>query len=97
MPDGSLCAPDGVVYRRTPRRVTPAIGRELVEGGAPVVTEVYPEEVRYFEGAAASEKWALIRPDLVTRRRPAVRDIQWVGHVWESDSGKVLVRFAGQH
>jgi hypothetical protein len=97
LPDGSLRAPDGVVYRSTPRRVTRKVGRELVESGAAVVTDIYPDGLCWYEGGAALEAWQEIEPDLVVGRRPPPRDTQWVGHVWESDDGRRLLRFDGQH
>ena len=97
LPDGSLCGPDGVVYRRTPQRVTRRIGRETVAAGAVVVTDVYPDGLMYWEGADATAVWNEIEPRLVVGRRPPVRDLQWVGHVWSSDDGETLLRFDGEH
>lgn len=97
LPDGSLRAPDGVVYRRTPQRVTRRIGREFIDAGAAVVTNLYPSGFSYVDGEAASEAWSGIEPSLVTSRRPPVRDTQWVGHVWRADDGRPLLRFDGEH
>jgi hypothetical protein len=97
LPDGSLRGPDGVRYRRTPVRVTRSLGRELVARGAALVTNVYPEGLSYYGADAAREVWSQIEPRLVIGRPPRVRDLQWVGHVWESDSGLSLLRFDGEH
>jgi len=97
LPDGSLRDADGVIYRRTPRRVTRSLGRELIAAGAVVATDVYPDGLWFHHGDAARETWQQIESALVTGRRPRLRDIQWVGHVWESDDGLVLLRFDGQH
>lgn len=87
-----------MVFRMTPRRVTRSIGQEAVDAGCPVVTEVFPEGVVSYAGGAESEAvWAEIAPRLVEGKRPPVRDLQWVGRVWESDSGVLMLRFAGQH
>jgi len=96
LPDGSLRT-GGVVFRRTPRRVTRRVGRDLVAAGAVVVVDVYPDGLRTFTGPDARAAWAEVEPALVTGRRPAVRDLQWVGHVWESDHGDPLLRFDGEH
>jgi hypothetical protein len=95
--DGSLEGPNGVVYRRTPVRIKRRAGSELVEAGTPIVTSVYPEGLTWFDGHAATAVWATIKPRLVEGKPPRVRDLQWVGHVWESDSGAELLRFEGQH
>jgi hypothetical protein len=97
LPDGSLRAPDNVVYHHTPRRVTRKIGTELVAAGVIVVTDVYPDGLTFYVGDAAGTAWKRIAPRLVTGRRPAARDIQWVGQVWESDDGRQLMRFDGEH
>ncbi|MFE7508275.1 hypothetical protein [Promicromonospora sp. NPDC057488] len=97
LPDGSLRGPDGVVYRRTPQRVDRKLGRELLADGAVVVTDVYPDGLTLFVNGSAEDAWSRIAPRLVTGRRPAVRDLQWVGHVWASDDGHVLLRFTGEH
>ncbi|MFC8921837.1 hypothetical protein [Cellulosimicrobium sp. NPDC057127] len=97
LPDGSLRTPDGTVYRRTPQRVTRRIGRELIDDGAAVVTNLYPDGFSYLVGEAASHAWNGIEPQLVTGRRPPVRDTQWIGHVWRTDDGRPLLRFEGEH
>ncbi|MFC8599381.1 hypothetical protein [Isoptericola sp. NPDC057191] len=97
LPDGSLRAPDGVVYRRTPQRVTRRLGNDLRAAGAVVVTDVYPEGLTLYTDDAADDAWSVIAPRLVVGRRPAVQDLQWVGHVWASDDGHLLMRFAGEH
>ena len=97
LPDGSLRAPDNVIYHRTPRRVTRRIGTELLAADAIVVTDVYPQGLTFYLGDAADTAWTKIAPHLVTGRRPPARDIQWVGHVWESDDGRQLMRFDGEH
>ncbi len=97
LPDGSLRAPDGVVFRSTPQRVTRKIGRELVESGTAVVTDIYPDGLCWYDGSAALEDWREVEPDLVVGRRPPPRDTQWVGHVWESNDGRCVLRFDGQH
>ncbi|KYH43735.1 hypothetical protein AZH51_02760 [Branchiibius sp. NY16-3462-2] len=97
LPDGSLQGPAGVVYRRTPERVSRRAGRELVRAGAPVVTNVYPEGLRWFAGTEALDAWNDIAPRLVAGRPPAVRDLQWTGRVWRAANGDPLLRFEGQH
>ncbi|KLN34273.1 hypothetical protein FB00_13390 [Cellulosimicrobium funkei] len=97
LPDGSLRAPDDVVYRRTPRRVTRRIGNEVLAAGAIVVTDVYPEGLTFHVGDAADAAWEDVAPRLVSGRRTDAHDIQWVGHLWESDDGRQLMRFDGEH
>ncbi|MFD4992040.1 hypothetical protein ACFWH7_04095 [Cellulosimicrobium cellulans] len=97
LPDGSLRAPDDVIYRRTPRRVTRRIGNEVLAAGAIVVTDVYPEGLTFYVGDAARAAWEDVALRLVTGRRTDAHDIHWVGHIWESDHGRQLMRFDGEH
>ena len=97
LPDGSLQAPDGVGYRSTPERLRRKSGDQLVGSGAAIVTNVYPEGFVYYEGSEARTMWHEIAPRLVIGARPRLRDLQWVGHVWRSDDGRVLLRFDGKH
>ncbi|MGC5165326.1 hypothetical protein [Luteimicrobium sp. DT211] len=97
LPDKSLRGPDGTVYRRTPQRVTRRVARDAVDAGAAVVTDIWPDGLRWFDGDDARNAWKAIQPALVTGRRPDPHDVQWVGHVWTSDDGRLLLRFDGQH
>jgi hypothetical protein len=97
LPDGSLEGPDGIVYRRTPARVKRRSGSKLVDSGAPVVTCVYPEGLTWHDGTEAAAVWLEIKPRLVEGKPPLVRDLQWVGHLWESDAGAALLYFEGAH
>lgn len=97
LPDGSLQGPDGAVYRRTPTRLKRRRGTELVASGAPIVTRVYPEGLTWRDGAEAAAMWVKIKPRLVEGKPPPVRDLQWVGHLWESDTGARLLFFEGAH
>lgn len=94
---GTLRSSSGVSYRRTPDRIKRSNGGELIDSGAPVVTDVYPEGMVIYEGAAASAAWKQIAPRLVLGKRPRVRDLQWVGHIWLSEQGHPLLYFAGKH
>lgn len=96
--DGSILGPDGEVYRRTDQRLRRrSIGRELIAAGAAVLTDVYPEGWTWYSSSAAATAWSEIAPRLVSGRRPSPTDLQWVGHVWESDTGRILLRFDGEH
>ena len=97
LPDGSLEGPDGTVFRRTATRLKGRIGSALVDNGAPVVTSLYPEGLTWHEGAAAVSVWAEVKPRLVEGKPPPVRGLQWVGHVWESDTGESLLYLEGAH
>jgi hypothetical protein len=97
LPDGSLRGPSDAVYRRTPRRITRRLGNELLAAGAYVVTDVYPDGLTLYTDEAAGAAWTQIAPRLIAGRRPAVRDLQWVGHVWIADDGHLLMRFDGEH
>ena len=97
LPDGSVRAPDGTVYRRTDKRVRRKLGDLLVADGSPIVTSVFPEGHRWHQGTAATAMWDQIKPRLVETKRPPVKDLQWVGHVWESDGGMSMLFFEGQH
>ena len=97
LPDGSLRGPDDVVYRRTPQRITRRLGKELLAAGVVVVIDVYPDGLTLYTDDAAGDAWSQIAPRLIAGRRPAAQDLQWVGHVWASDDGQLLMRFDGEH
>lgn len=97
LPDGSIAGPDARAYRRTPERVTRRLGDDAIAAGASVVTDVYPDGLTWYDGPDAQRIWAQIARRLIVGRKPAVRDLQWVGHVWSSDSGDVMLRFDGEH
>jgi hypothetical protein len=96
-PDGSLVTPNGETYSRTPERTKRRNGNAYIADGAVVVTEVYPEGMTLFEGEAAQATWQEVLSRLVVGRAPNPVDLQWVGHVWRSDRGGVLLRFEGEH
>lgn len=85
------------MYRRTPARIKRREAAELVASGAPIVTSVYPEGLTLYEGADAQVMWTRIKPGLIEGKRPPVRDLQWVGHLWESDDGVPMLFFDGEH
>lgn len=87
----------GVEYRRTPERIKRENGRTAISSGAPIVTDIYPDGMYMFEGEAAREAWKEILPRLVVGKRPEMRDLQWVGHVWAADDGALLLVFDGAH
>jgi len=86
-----------VIYRRTPTRVKRKLADALVGEGAAIVTSVYPEGLVWHDGSKAASVWRDIRPRLVEASPPPVRDLQWIGHLWESDSGLTLLYFDGAH
>lgn len=97
LPDGSIKGPDGVVYRRTPTRLKRRLSSELVLSGSPILTNVYPEGPAWHDGADAKATWQEIEPRLVEGKPPPVRDLQWIGHLWESEAGAALLVFEGRH
>jgi hypothetical protein len=97
LPNGELLAPSGVRYRRTPRRVKRAGAQALIAAGSAVVTDVYPEGPEIHEGPDALVAWTEISPKLVAGKPPRVVDLQWVGHVWVSETGDSLLYFRGEH
>jgi hypothetical protein len=70
---------------------------ELMASGAAIVTSVYPEGLRWYDREAAASVWLQIKPRLIEAKRPRVQDLQWVGHVWESENGSTLMFFEGEH
>lgn len=97
LPDGRMQDSSGRVYARTSRRIRRALGTELIESGAIVVTDVYPEGVRAYEGPAARSAWALIVPRLTEGKSGRVTGLEWTGHVYDSDDGHTLLYFSGAH
>jgi len=68
----------------------------LITAGAAVMTDVYPEGMRWYSGSEAANAWTEIAPRLVSGdARPA--DLQWVGHIWKSGTGRILLRLDGEH
>ena len=96
-PNGSIFGSDGIEYHLTPKRVTRPLARELLAAGASLATSVWPEGLAFHIAARANAVWDTIAPNLVVGKSPLERDIQWVGHVWESDEGRVLLHFEGRH
>jgi hypothetical protein len=96
-PGGDLILPSGVLYRRTPERVKRGRAKALVESGSPVATEVYPDGATLFERDEAREVWEEISPRLISGRPPRVTDLQWIGHIWQSEDGSELLYFEGRH
>jgi hypothetical protein len=73
------------------------LGSDLADSGAPIVTNVYPNGLEWHDGAEAAHVWTEIKPRLIEGKPPPVRDLQWVGHLWESDAGAPLLFFQGEH
>jgi hypothetical protein len=97
LPDGALRSPEGIVYHRLPKRIRRAECRALVAAGAPVITEVYGEGLRWYEGDSAVAVWERSSPRLLTGPPPRRIDLRWVAHAWESDTGEVILFFVGEH
>jgi hypothetical protein len=97
LPDGRLRDFRGVVYNRTPVRIRRANGKVLVHEGAMIVTSVYPEGDRAYVGQAAHTAWAAIASRLVEGRPPPVRNLQWTGRLYESETGESILYFFGDH
>lgn len=89
LPDGSLQAPDGVVYRSTPERLRRKSGNQLVESGAVIVTKSTPK---------ASPTTKAQRPGQCgTRSLPgwsSVRDREYeTCSGWDTCGGPTMVEF----
>lgn len=95
-PDGSVESPTGVVFRRTERKLKRRECDDLIRDGAPIMTDVYPAGLVWWDGADAQERWVEISPRLVNRRLPSVHE-GWVAHVWEGENGDPVVHFDGWH
>jgi len=95
-PDGSVEAPTGAVVRRTARKLKRRQCDDLIRDGVPIMTDVYPAGLVWWDEGDAQERWVEISPMLVNRRIPSVHE-GWVAHVWESDNGDPVVHFDGWH
>lgn len=95
-PDGSVTV-GSVTYRRTPERVKRRTGQAYVDEGAAVVTDVYPEGPVLHHGEPARRKWSEIADRLRTGPHDKPSHEFWSGHVFESDSGLVLLWLEGRH
>ena len=95
-PDGSVTI-GSVTFRRTPERVKRRTGRDYVDSGAVIVTDVYPEGPVLHQGESAKQKWQEISGRIVSGPDSKPTHEYWSGHVFESDSGLVLLWLDGHH
>lgn len=95
-PDGSVEAPNGAVFRRAERKLKRRECDDLIRDGVPIMTDVYPAGLVWWDGADAQERWVEIAPLLVSRRLPSVHE-GWVAHLWENEDGDPVVLFDGWH
>lgn len=95
-PDGSVQGPEGDVFRRTERKLKRRECDDLIRSGAPIMTDVYPDGLEWWDAADAGTRWVQISPLLVNRRSASVHE-GWVAHLWESESGAAVVRLDGWH
>lgn len=98
-PDGSITIPGGATFARTPERIKRRAGNSYIAAGAAVVTDIYPDGLTLFVDSEARQAWAQIAPRLDSGpggKMPADY-LSWSGHVYESDSGLVLLYFEGTH
>ncbi len=98
LPDGSVVGPDGSVFRRTPRNLSPKECEALIASGTPVIAEMWPEPLTWLDEVDALGAWAEIAPQFMGggKRRKNLYPY-WRAHLWESDDGRPLVRFDGKH
>jgi hypothetical protein len=95
-PDGSVQGPAGDVFRRTQRKLTRRECDDLIRDAAPILTDIYPDGLEWWDAADARSRWLEISPLLVNRRSASVRE-GWVAHLWESERGAAVIRLDGWH
>jgi hypothetical protein len=95
-PDGSVQGPGGGVFRQTPRKLKRRECDELVRNGTPIMTDVYPSGLEWWDRADAQSRWDQISPLLVTRRHATVHE-GWIAHLWETDVGEPVISLEGWH
>lgn len=89
-------SPIGAVLRRSPRTLTRRECDALVRAWAPLMTDVYPDGLLWWDGEDALARWAEVSPLVVRRRLPSVHE-GWIAHAWESDDGDRALHLTGWH
>ncbi len=84
------------MFRRTERKLKRRECDDLIRDGAPVMTDVYPDGLEWWDGADAEMHWGEISPLLVNRRTASVHE-GWVAHLWETESKEAIIRLDGWH
>jgi hypothetical protein len=95
-PDGSVTVGQ-VTYRRSPERVKRRTGETYVNDGAAVVTDRYPEGPLWYSGDDAKRVWQKVATHLISGKDSKPVHEYWSGHVFESDSGLLLLWLEGHH
>ena len=95
-PDGSIRGPGGGLFHRTERKLKRRECEDLIRDGAPILTDVYPDGLEWWDAADARTRWTQIAPLLVNRRTASIHE-GWVAHLWESEEGAPLIRLDGWH
>jgi hypothetical protein len=95
-PDGSVEGPGGEVFRRTGQKLKRRECDDLIRGGAPILTDVYPVGLEWWDAADAQARWREISPLLVNHRTSSVHE-GWIAHLWESETSRPVIRLDGWH
>jgi hypothetical protein len=92
----------GAAGRGDARRGTKAkrgVADDLVASGAPLVLEMYSSgQFEWFDGEAATRKWAEVRPYVISTQ-PTSKQLgkheMWNAGVWEDEEGSQLLHLTG--
>lgn len=84
------------MFRRTERKLKRRECDDLIGSGAPILTDVYPAGLEWWDAADAQLRWRGISLLLVTRRTATIHE-GWVAHLWETETGEPAVRLDGWH
>jgi hypothetical protein len=96
---GRITGADGRGYARRGTKAKCSVADELVASGAPLVLEMYSSgQFEWFDGEAAMQKWAEVRPYVISTQ-PTSKQLgkheMWNAGVWEDEEGSQLLYLTG--
>src|SRR4051794_29929686 len=96
---GKITGADGRGYIRRGSKTKRSVADDLVASGVPMVLDMYSSgQFEWFEGDAATAKWAEVRPYVVssqpTSKQLGKHEI-WNAGVWEDANGGQLLYLTG--
>lgn len=92
---GKITGGDGRGYIRRGSKTKRSAADDLVTSGVPIVLDTYSSgQFEWFDGAAATAKWAEVRPYVVSTQltsKQLGKHEMWNAGIWEdADSGRLL-------
>ena len=96
---GRITGADGRGYVRRGTKTKRSVADDLVASGAPLVLDMYSRgQLEWFDGDAALNKWAEVRPYVISTQ-PTSKQLgkheMWNAGVWEDETGNQLLYLTG--